>query len=70
MLTKKGRKIRNQQAMILNRDRIINQQQEKLLKQESLLRDIYVIASSNLYGTDGTAYLGKIKELAKVNNLS
>lgn len=65
MLTKKGRKIRNQQAMILNRDRIILKQREKLLQQEKTLREIYIIASSNLYGSDGTPYLGKIKELSK-----
>ncbi len=64
MFTRKDRKIANQKAKIENRDILIRNQQEKITRLESLLKDIEIIASSNLYGTDGTAYLRKIKELS------
>lgn len=64
MFTKKDRLIANQEAMIKGRDIAIRKQQEKIAKLETLLRKINVIASSNLYGTDGKPYLGKIRELS------
>jgi hypothetical protein len=64
MFTRKDRKIANQKAKIENRDILIRNQQEKITRLESLLKDIEVIASSNLYGTDGKVYLRKIKELS------
>lgn len=66
MITKKGRKIRNQQAMILNRDRLIDEQKDRICKLESILSQIRVYSSINTYGTDGTVYLRKINELAKI----
>ena len=65
MFTKKDRLIANENAMIHNRDVLISKQQEKIAELETLLRKINVIASSNLYGTDGKPYLGKIKELVR-----
>ena len=65
MFTKKDRKIANQNARIENRDILIERQQEKITKLEKTLREIKIIASSNLNGTDGTLYLGKIKELVR-----
>ena len=65
MFTKKDKKIANQKAMIENRDIVIRKQQEKITNLETLLTTIDITASSNLYGTDGKPYLGKIRELVR-----
>ena len=65
MFTRKDRKIANQKAMIENRDIVIRKQQEKITNLETLLTTIDITASSNLYGTDGKPYLGKIRELVR-----
>lgn len=65
MFTRKDRLIANKEAMIKNRNIVIRKQQEKITKLETLLTTIDVIASGNLYGTNGIPYLGKIKELVR-----
>lgn len=67
-MTKKQRKIANQEVMIKNRDKLISNMskqrhdlynENKLLKE--LLSNIYYMATSNTYGND-KAILGKIRE--------
>lgn len=65
MFTRKDRKIANQKVMIERRDILIKKQQEKITNLETLIATIDITASSNLYGTDGKPYLGKIRELVR-----
>lgn len=62
---KKDRKIANQKAMIRNRDKLIERQLEEKVALRKLVSEIKVVANSNLYGSDGKVYLGKIKELIR-----
>ena len=68
-MTKKDKKIANQNVMIKNRDKLIttlsNQRhslhnENKILKE--ILSNVYYMATSNTYGND-RAILGKIKEV-------
>lgn len=67
MMTRKDRKIANQEAMIKSRDKVIKYQEEKIAKLEAKLRQIKVIAESNSYGRPDI-YLEKIKELVRPLN--
>lgn len=62
MMTQKDRLIANQKLMIGNRDKLIQLQQEKLVKAEAKLINIKAIASMNKYNNP-EVYLRKIKEL-------
>lgn len=83
MFTKKDRKIANQKAMIENRDKLIQdlqerkdyykkvseEQREDLLEQNEVLKQVLELSTSNTYNNDKTV-LGKIKELVEtvINN--
>jgi len=67
MITKKDRKIANQEVMIKNRDKLLKYQTEKVAKLEAILRQVSVIASNNKYGNE-RAYLANINELVRPFN--
>ena len=66
-MTKKDRKIANQKTMINNRDKLIEYQKNKIVKLETIIRQINIIASSNHYGNP-EAFLRKINELVRPLN--
>ena len=66
MMTSKDRRIANQKVMIENRDKLIEHQENKIVKLEAIIRQVRTIASSNKYG-NAEAYLRKINELIRQN---
>ena len=62
MFRRKDRKIANLEAMVKNRDKIIKYQENKIVKLETTLSRIKIIADSNNCGNP-EVYIRKIKEL-------
>lgn len=62
MMTRKDRKIANQEVKIKNRDKLIEDQQKKIAKLETRLIQIRALTECNNYNYP-EVFLHKIKEL-------
>ena len=62
MMTRKNRRLANQEVMIKRRNEIIKHQTNKIVELETILSEIKVFASMNKYNHP-EIYLRKIKEL-------
>ena len=61
-MTRKNRRLANQEVMIKRRNEIIKHQTDKIVELETILSEIKVFASMNKYNHP-EIYLRKIKEL-------